>query len=125
MSKVDYKQLATEAEELSFWQHNRFWLMIGGALGVAFFLVLVSLNLYVSSEAILVDLSLPEYAEHREEITRDDTNSSFASEGPLNATAFDEFESQFDKRADSVLKSDGFAPEAMSDAALSMPQIID
>ena len=125
MSKVDYKQLATEAEELSFWQHNRFWLMICGALGVAFFLVLVSLNLYVTSEAILVDLSLPEYAEHREEINRDVSSSSFASEGPVNQAALDEFEKQYDKRANGILKSDGFAPEAMSDAALSMPQIID
>lgn len=125
MSQVDYKQLASEAEQLPFWQRHRFWLMISSALGLAFFLVLVALNLYVSSDAILVDLSLPEYADHREEISRDNSSSTFAAEGPLTENALDEFETQYDKRAKSILKSDGFAPGAMSDAALSLPQIVD
>lgn len=125
MSQVDYKQLAAEADRLPFWKRHRFWLMISSALGVAFFLVLVALNLYSSSDAILVDLSLPEYEDYREEILRDNGQSAFEAEGPLNDAAFTEFEVQYDERANSILKSDGFAPEAMSDAALSLPQIID
>lgn len=123
MSTVNLEELAADAKKLPFWQAHRFWVMIMGALAVAFFLVLVAMNLYNSSGTAQLDLSRPEYEDVRDQVGRDTDNINFPSTGELDAAALDQFSELYHDKASKLRSGKYYSPGAMTDQTLSLPAI--
>lgn len=120
---IDIQELTEDAKKMSFWQAHRFWMLIIGSLGVAFFLVLVAMNLYNSSGTAQLDLSRPEYENVRAQVGRDIDPVSFPSDGDLDKGALNHFRSLFSDKAEKLRAGNYYSPSAMSDASLGLPKI--
>lgn len=124
-SSVNLEELALDAKKMPFWQAHRFWGMIIGALGIAFFLVLVAMNLYNSSGTAQLDLSRPEYENVRDQVGRDTDSVVYPASGELDNAALDEFRDIFDDKASKLRNGKYYSPDAMNDAALGLPAVDD
>lgn len=123
MPDVDYKNLMTEAQELSWWQRHMFLILVFGAIATAIFLVMVAMNLYSSSGTAQLDLSRPGYQSVRDQVERSASGAEFSSVGDIDESVLVEFRAMYKKEADQVIKIDGFGPEAVSDNALGLPSL--
>lgn len=123
MSEVDLEALTKEAEKLTFVEAHRFWIMIVGALGIAFFLVLVAMNLYNSSGTAQLDLSRPEYENVRDQVGKDGDTVSYPAVGELNEESLEQFRTLFDEKSEKLQKGKYFSPSAMTDETLGLPAI--
>lgn len=123
MPDVDYKNLMTEAQELSWWQRHKFLILVFGAIATAIFLVMVAMNLYSSSGTAQLDLSRPGYQSVRDQVERSASGAEFSSVGDIDESVLVEFRAMYKKEADQVIKIDGFGPEAVSDNALGLPSL--
>ena len=123
MSAVDLEQLTHEARKMPFWQAHRFWMMIASALAIAFFLVLVAMNLYNSSGTAQLDLSRPEYENVRDQVGRGVDTVSYPSTGEIDAQALDKYRELFTQKADDLKRGNYYSPDAITDAALGLPPI--
>lgn len=124
VEKVDAKQLAREAKQLSYWQRHRFLLMVGSAIVLALFMVMIAMNLYRSSGAAQLDLSRPGYEAVRDQVGRDSEMTAFPQTGELTPAALDEFDRIYTESLDELSEVDAFAPGALSDSALELPNIM-
>ncbi len=125
MTKVDYRNLMDEAQDMSGWRQHRFLIMVLGAISIALFMVMVSMNLYSSSGTAQLDLSRPDYQSVRSQASREEAATEFSSTGDINKQVLDEFRTMYTDKANQVIKADGFSGEALSDSALGLPAIVD
>lgn len=122
--KIDIKQLARDARHMPFWRQHLFLVMVVGALIIALFLVMISMNLYRSSGAAQLDLSRPGYEKVREQVSRSTEVRSFAPTGELTPAALDEFRQMYQRSMDNITEVDAWRPDSLSDSALSLPQVM-
>lgn len=122
--KVDVKQLMHEAKGMSYWRRHLFIVMVIGAIVLAMFLVMVAMNLYRSSGAAQLDLSRPGYESVREQVGRSEELRSFAPTGALTAEALDEFERLYQRSLSNISEIDAWRSDALSDTALSLPEVM-
>ena len=92
---------------------------IFGCVFVAFSLVLASMALYNSSGAAQLDLSRPGYKSVQNEV---DTEAfeSFSATGDVTKQTLEQFLKLYKKQVKPVDNVDAFAPDALSEQALSI-----
>lgn len=101
-------------------QRHRFTMAIILTISIALLMTVISLSLYVSSGTLQLDLSRPGYESARKEIINPDDDSDFATTGPVNKRALDEYQKLFDaqrKELDSIAK---FKGKGLEDESLGM-----
>lgn len=125
MPDVDYKHLMSEAQSMTGWRQHKFMILVLSAIAVAIFMVLVAMNLYSSSGTAQLDLSRPDYQSVRAQAGRDGEATEFSSIGGIDKSVLTDFRNKYSEKANQVIKADGFGGEAMSDAALGLPAIVD
>ena len=123
MASIDIKELAAESKRLPLYRRNLYITMVVGAILLAAVLVLIAMSLYRNSDAMRLDLSRPGYQDVRSQVIRDRDVSSFSPTGPLNSAVLDEFNRKYDDALDQVNGINAFRPDALSDDALSLPQV--
>lgn len=123
MSDVVDQAVANPSAVKSTFERHRFLVMVFGAVGISFILVLIAMHFYVSSTAIELDLSRPAYQSVREQANRDTQTASFPSTGKIDDAAVQQFRTMYTDQYDKAVGVDGFDSKAMSDQALELPDI--
>ena len=123
MGSIDINELTKESQQLPLWRRNLYLTMVGGAIVIAAALVFIAMSLYRNSDAMRLDLSRPGYQEVRDQVSRDRDVSSFSPTGPLTPAVLDEFNRKYDEALDHVHGVNAFEADALSDSALSLPQV--
>lgn len=117
------EDLKSTALEQSAKEQYRLPLLIAGAVGIAFILVVVALNLYDRGTAAQLDLSRPGYQSVREQAGKNVDIKKFSASGELSAEVFDSFDREYSEQINSITKLDAFGGKALTDAALGLPEI--
>jgi len=107
---------------LDWWRRHRFLAMVGLAVIISMFLVIVAMGLYSSSGAAQLDLSRPGYQAVRKEVTQDPGGETYPDTGVLDKAAIEQFMKLYDNRAASVSVTNSFDPTAMTDETLQLFQ---
>jgi len=104
-------------------------IFIAGSLGIATFLVVVSLVLYAADGTIQLDLSRPVLQEAREaqkkakeedeKQKKNEKNEDFSPQGGLSSKDMSDFE-RFYSNADRKIHSDEFSENVLSDESLKI-----
>lgn len=114
-------ELRSEAFLMTKWQRHRFLVLIAAVILISCSMVVVAMHLYNTSGAAQVDLSRPGYQDVRSEASRDKVpDSTFPSTGDLDAAAFQQFNTMYEKHASRVVGSDSFDAQALSDDSLQI-----
>ena len=108
-------------EEGNSHHQHRFLYLVGGSIVIACLLVMVSLQLYSSSGAAQLDLSLPSYNGVRDKILTD-TSMNFPSTGALDAKSLNDFRKLYDEQVKQTQGGNGFNTSALDDASLGVRQ---
>lgn len=114
------EELVNEAKNLSRWQQHKFMVLVGLAIAASLLLVSISMYLYRSSGAILLDLSRPGYESARKQVGRTSEFNGYPSSGSLDKDALDSFRSLYDSKVKDATTGDSFGGDVMSDAALGI-----
>jgi hypothetical protein len=117
---ISLEELRQDAARMTWWQQHRFFALILAVNIISLLLVGVSLNLYNSSGAAQVDLSRPGYQSIQKEASSGEVSDSFASNGKLDAEAFDSFNKMYDNHARRVVGSGSFDAAALSVDSLQL-----
>lgn len=123
MADVNIKELAEDAKRLPVWRRHQYLVMVVGAVAIATVLVIISMGLYRNSDAMRLDLSRPGYQEVRSQVARDRDISTFSPTGSLTPAVIDSFNEMYDDALSHIHGVDAFRVDALSDDALSLPQI--
>lgn len=102
------------------WYQTRIVLFIGGSIGVALLLVLISMALYVSSGAAQLDLSRPGYQSVQNKVDPSDKFKSFPASGTVNEATIDQFQKLYQDQVNKVTATDAFNPDVLSNQALGI-----
>lgn len=107
--------------ELSFWDQHRYMLLIGISIGIAIFLVFISMALYESSGAAQLDLSRPGYSSVTSQAVKNDGDfQTYPTSGALDKAALDQFKSLYDKQAAQAKAVDAFNGDPLSPDVLEL-----
>jgi hypothetical protein len=102
------------------WYRKELFIFIGGSIIVAFFLVVISMALYTSSGASLLDLSRPGYKSVQKEVNDTDNFEAFSSDGTVTKATLDQFQQLYQKQVKPVVNSIDFDSAPLGDQALSI-----
>lgn len=103
------------------WRQNRFFILVGGAIIISMFLVMIALGLYNSSGAAQLDLSRRAFQKVQSEAGRTVADDqTYPSSGKLDVKAFTDFKKLYDAHADTISQTKAFDPAAMTDEALGI-----
>lgn len=102
------------------WYRKELFVFITGSVVIAFLLVLVSMALYTSSGASLLDLSRPGYKSVQSKVEQTDTFEAFSADGPVNLDAINQFQQLYDKQVKPVSSSSDFDGAPLQDQALDI-----
>ncbi len=105
----------------SFWQNQRYVILITGVISISILLVTLSMWLYNTSGTAQLDLSRPGYQSVREQAEGGEEYKGFDAMGPLDHAALEEFKKLYSERASRVKSIDAFGSDALSDEALFGP----
>lgn len=120
------ENIKTEAVEavqpvLSFWDQHRYLLLIAISIGIAMFLVSISMALYNSSGAAQLDLSRPGYSAVTSQAVKSDSDfANYPNTGTLDKAAIDEFRTLYDTQAAKAKAVDAFSGDPLDPAALEI-----
>lgn len=89
-------------------------------IAVAFLMTAVSLSLYVSSGTLQLDLSRPGYEAARKELIKPEDKQEFATSGPINKQALEEYQKQFDAQRTELNRIGKFKNNALDDDSLTL-----
>lgn len=101
------------------WYRRQLVLFISGSILIAFLLVSVSMALYASSGAALLDLSRPGYKQIQDKVEETDTFESFPASGAVNGKTIDQFQRVYDRQA-RFIEGDAFNPAVLDEQALGI-----
>jgi hypothetical protein len=116
---MDSSKPSTESGNATGWRQHSFLVMVGGAIVIACVLVFVSMELYSSSGAAQLDLSLPSYNNVRSSIPPD-TTSAYPSTGAFDKNSLNQFRTMYTAEAQQTAGAEGFNSQALSDQALGI-----
>jgi hypothetical protein len=116
---------AEEAASSRPWYRRELFVFIVGSILIAFGLVCISLALYTSSGASLLDLSRPGYQSVQNKLDQTDSFEAFSSDGPVNSDTLTQFTQLFQKQVKPVSNSTDFDSAPLADQALGLddPQV--
>lgn len=107
--------------ELSFWDRHRYVLLIAISIGVAMFLVSVSMALYTSSGAAQLDLSRPGYSAVTSQAVKNDNDfENYANSGDLDKNSINEFKALYSRQATKAKAVDAFSGDPLDPNALEL-----
>jgi hypothetical protein len=98
-----------------FWGEHRLLVMIVGSITISIVLIGLSLYLYGTSGAAQLDLSRPGYVDIRDKTI--DSSSEFknyATSGPIDEDAINEFKSLYDEQADKIKLAAAFKGDPLN-----------
>ncbi len=87
---------------------------------IALIMTAVSLSLYVSSGTLQLDLSRPGYESARKELIKPEDKTDYASNGPVNKQALDEYQKLFDAQRTELNRIGRFKDQGLSDDTLML-----
>ena len=87
---------------------------------VAIIMTAVSLSLYVSSGTLQLDLSRPGYESARKELTKPEDKTDYATNGPVNKQALDEYQKLFEAQRAELNRIGKFKDQGLSDDTLML-----
>lgn len=120
MTPQDKDILTQNPEEGNSTHHqHRFLYLVGGSIAIACLLVVVSLQLYSSSGAAQLDLSLPSFDGVRDKILTD-TPMNFPSTGALDTKSLNDFRNLYDEQVKQTGGGNGFNTPALDDTSLGI-----
>ncbi len=99
---------------------HQFTMAIGLTIVIAFIMTAVSLSLYVSSGTLQLDLSRPAYESARKELIKPEDKKEFATNGPIDKAALDEYQKQFDAQRTELNRIGKFKDQSISDESLTL-----
>jgi hypothetical protein len=102
------------------WYRRELFIFIAGSIIVAFFLVVISMELYTSSGASLLDLSRPGYKSVQSKVDDADSFEAFSSDGVVTKATLDQFQQLYAKQVKSVSNSLDYDSTPLSDQALGI-----
>ena len=107
--------------ELSFWDQHRYLLLIAISIGVAMFLVSVSMALYTSSGAAQLDLSRPGYSAVTSQAVKNDNDfENYANYGDLDKNSINEFRALYSRQSTKAKAVDAFSGDPLDPNALEL-----
>ncbi len=110
----------TEAPTPKQWYRRELVIFIVASVLIAFSLVVISMALYTSSGASLLDLSRPGYKSVQSEVVNPDSFEAFSASGAVTKSTLDQFQQIYDKQVKSVSNSIGYNDIPLSDQALGI-----
>jgi len=102
------------------WYRQELVIFIVSSVIAAFLLVVISMALYTSSGASLLDLSRPGYQSVQKQLDQTDSFEAFSSDGPVSKATLDKFLSLYQKQVKPVSGSTDFDSTPLSDQALGL-----
>ena len=87
---------------------------------IAFIMTAVSLSLYVSSGTLQLDLSRPGYESARKDLIKPEEKKDFATNGPIDKEALDEYQKQFDAQRTELNRIGKFKDQGLNDDSLTL-----
>ncbi len=121
---MDKKDLIIDIKP-RFWGEHRFLAMIIISILISCFLVGASLYLYGTSGAAQLDLSRPGYVDIRDKTI--DSSSEFknyATSGPIDQNAINEFKALYDEQADKIKLATAFKGDPLNPDSLGINSTI-
>lgn len=106
----------------SFAGRHRLFVAITGAVTIALIMTAISMSLYVSSGAQVLDLSRPGYEDVRQAINDSEFETdTFPQEGPVTPAVIDDFTTLYNKNRLELGQIDDFSsPTPLSDKSLQL-----
>lgn len=102
-------------------ERHRLLVFILSVIGVALVLVVISMNIYYSTNAYQLDLSRPDFVSLRPHIKRETKpKDEFDSQGTIDKGVLDDFLRRYREEADRVLKAKAFSSDVLSDEELGI-----
>jgi len=111
---------AVESAGSKPWYRKELFFFISGSIIIATALVAVSLALYVSSGASLLDASKPGFKAVQSEVEKGDNFEAFSSDGTVTKSTIDQFQQLYQKQVKSVSNSSDFDSAALDAQALGI-----
>lgn len=102
------------------WYRKELVFFIAGSITIAFCLVVISLALYTSSGASLLDASKPGFKSVQSEVDQTDNFEAFSSDGPVSKATLDQFQQLYQKQVKPVGNTSDFDSTALGDQALGI-----
>ena len=99
---------------------HQFTMAIALTIIIAIIMTAISLSLYVSSGTLQLDLSRPGYESARKELIKPEDKSDFATNGPIDKRALDEYQKQFDAQRTELNRIGKFKDQGLSDDSLTL-----
>lgn len=105
-------------EEMTFWDHHRFLLLISLTIVISIVLVIISIIIYNVSGAAQLDLSRPGYQSVSDQVDRDDNIDEYSAFGPVNKATVEEFITLYDEQAKKAKAVDAFNGDPLNPEVL-------
>lgn len=104
---------------MQFKERHKYALMIVLTLLIASLLVLVAMQLYNSSGTAQLDLSRPGYKSIRKDSLSKEYGDTinFPTTGSFDKSDYEKFLKVYSKRADTIVRTDGFTGDVLTDKA--------
>lgn len=105
-----------------FFNNYRFVTFVGLVITVSLVLVSIAMVVYYKTDAYRLDLSRPEYASRRNQISKDTNEKTheFDAQGQVNKDTLKKFLSMYDKEADGASRIKAFSNDVLSDKELGL-----
>ena len=100
----------------------KFATFIGLTIAISAVLVSIAMFMYYKTDAYRLDLSRPEYASRRKQISKDANEKSyeFDAQGTVGKDTLKEFLGIYDKEVENVNKIKAFSNDVLSDKELGL-----
>jgi hypothetical protein len=100
---------------INFFRRTKIAMALLIAIGLALFMTVFSVTIYISSGVSTLDLSRPGYERVREQIGESGPMESFSSNGPLNPEVIDEFLELYDGNLERLENTNDFSDSNLKD----------
>lgn len=104
----------------TWYEGNRFVIMLGGVMAVSLLLVSIAMGLYNTGEAAQLDLSGPRYVDVRDKVVQDSSMTSFPANGVFTQQAFDDFFKAYDENQQAIQQVNGYDPAAVNNDSFNL-----
>lgn len=106
-----------------FTDQHRLAMAITISISVAIIMTLVSMSLYYTSGAHVLDISRPGYEQARQAVQQPFHSDSFPQDGPINPEVIAEFKQIYDRNRQHLNKIDDFSNQkVMNDRSLRLSE---
>lgn len=118
---MDDQNTEATINEPSFKDRHNFLLFIVASIVIALVVVIISMTMYNGSGAAQLDLSRPGYVSVRSRVDTSDSDfQTYPSNGAINKSVINDFQSLYNKQAQKVKDVDAFGGDPLSPDTLGI-----